>query len=145
MNCWNISTPTLHYSIIPILVPSSHRLLGRLIRKVLQILLDQGAVLLRIFFGLRLLDGRPVALGEAGELSRPCRAPPRPIGAAIGIPITLPAIALQVGSPFALSLTFPLTLALTLTLTLTLALALCLTLPLAIGGHGSIRIQPGLG
>src|SRR5215212_1473316 len=48
----------------------------RLIRKIFQILLHQRAIFLRIFFRLRLLNGRAIALGQTDEraIARGCPA-----------------------------------------------------------------------
>src|SRR5947208_13123971 len=43
---------------------------GGLVGKIFQVLLHEGAIFLRIFFRLRLLDSCPVAFGQTGEL--PC-------------------------------------------------------------------------
>src|SRR5688572_21691314 len=87
-----------------------------LIRQVLQVLLDQRAVLLRIFLALGLLNRRAIARRKSGELPVAGRPTPRSIRAARAAPISVPARALlgRLALPASFSLPPPLALALTL-------------------------------
>src|ERR1043166_120253 len=103
-----------------------------LIGEVSQILFDQRAILLRVFFGLRLLNGRAIALGQPSKLAGAGRISPRTISTPGAIPIALPASALGTGRTLALPFALlPLPLAFSL---------LALSLPLAICRHGGFRV-----
>src|SRR5258708_33426702 len=70
-------------------------LLRHLVGQILQILLHQRPVFLRIFFRLRLLYGRAVAFGQSSELARARGFSSRAIRSAGTIPITLSAGAVR--------------------------------------------------
>jgi len=106
-------------------------------------LLHKGAVLLRIFFRLRLLDRRPVALRQSGELSAADSRASGTISPARAVPIPLPAIAVWPRLP--LPLTLALALSLTFSFALPLAFTLALPLALAVAGHGCFGVQARLG
>src|ERR1051325_7102343 len=114
-----------------------------LVRQILQVLLDQWPVLLRIFFRLRLLNRCAIPLGQTRKASCTCRVASWAIGAARAVPIPLPACALRTRCAFALPLplTLPFALALAFALPLSLSLLpLPLALALAVAGHGGIRV-----
>src|SRR5690349_2105059 len=66
--------------------------LAGLVGEVLQILFDESAVFLRIFFGLGLLNRSAIALRQTCVLAGTSRGSAGSIGAARSVPISLPAI-----------------------------------------------------
>jgi len=115
-------------------------LFGRLVRQILQILLHQRAILLWVFLALGLLDGRPVALGQSGELAGSLGAAPGTIRATGTVPISLLAISIRAGGALPLSLT----LSLPLTFALALSLSFSFAFSLAAARHRGIRTQARL-
>src|SRR2546425_5270556 len=78
--------------------------LRRLVGQVFEVLLDQRAVFLRIFFGLRLKNCGAVALGQTDVATHAGGIATSAVGSARAVPIALFAIALRGRSAAATSL-----------------------------------------
>src|SRR5256885_186509 len=78
--------------------------LRRLIGQVLQVLLDQGSVFLRIFFGLGLKDCGAIALWQTDVATHARGIATSAVGSAGAVPVALLAVALGWGSATAAAL-----------------------------------------